>query len=138
MTTTKTNLFKNKEDYLAFRSAWAKAATAKQTSAMDHFLFNIFVGRSSHIGFTPITNSVKLANGAAANYAHLKASQNYNRHMNVVCRLKGLKPRSKFDNTDTLTLRLRRLLRNIIQHDERLEPILIDALVSIVKGEQQL
>lgn len=63
-----TKYFETKEQFIAFRNAWAKAAQAKSLNAAHHVLFNILLGRPHDRGFTPITNKNKLANGAYLNH----------------------------------------------------------------------
>lgn len=59
-----TKLFKTKEQYLQFRQAFAKAAQAGTLRA-EHFIFlNLVRGLPYHRGFTPVTSTNKLSNGA--------------------------------------------------------------------------
>lgn len=78
--------FENKEDYLTFRKAWAKATNDPRSksellennwgkyrkdgwlTAAHHMLFNILCDRPVDVGFTPITNRNKLTNGAYLNH----------------------------------------------------------------------
>ena len=56
--------FKTKEQYLAFRKAFAAAANAGTLRA-EHFIFlNIVRGLPYTRGFTPVTRTTKLSNGA--------------------------------------------------------------------------
>lgn len=52
--------FDTKEQYLAFRSAWAKAAQAKSITSAHMVLFNVLCVRPMHVGFTPVTSPNKL------------------------------------------------------------------------------
>ena len=61
---TNNNLFKTKEQYLQFRKAFARAAQAGTLRAEHFIFFNIVRGLPYHRGFTPITNTNKLSNGA--------------------------------------------------------------------------
>ena len=63
-----TNTFETKEQYLAFRAAWATAAQSKELTAEHHILFNILCGRPIDHGFTPITKPSKLQNGFRINH----------------------------------------------------------------------
>ena len=58
-----TNTFETKDQYLAFRSAWAKAAQDKVLTGAHHVLLNILRGHPVERGFTPITKTTKLQNG---------------------------------------------------------------------------
>lgn len=67
MTTHNTN-FSTKEEYLAFRKAWAAAVNSTaQITATHHVLYNLLRGLPHDHGFTPITNANKLANGMLMN-----------------------------------------------------------------------
>lgn len=67
MTTHNTN-FNTKEEYLAFRKAWATAVNnGEEISAEHHALYNILRGYPASRGFTPITNANKLRNGTPIN-----------------------------------------------------------------------
>ncbi len=67
MTTHNTN-FSTKEEYLAFRKAWATAVNnGEEISAAHHVLYNILRGHPHSRGFTPITNANKLRNGTFIN-----------------------------------------------------------------------
>lgn len=81
-----TTYYETKEEYLTFRKAWAKACndprckkvlkennwgkyrTNSWLTAAHHVLFNILSRRPFESGFTPITNSNKLRNGAYLNF----------------------------------------------------------------------
>lgn len=121
------SIFKSKEQYLAFRAAWASSvnnAKAKPTlkttnewitatdelsadigvirvpgniKAEHHILYNILRGKPYDLGFTPITNYNKLANGAYINQGlftamiylklHLKLAADINANNYVAPRL---------------------------------------------------
>lgn len=63
-----TTYFETKDQYITFRTAWAKAAQAKQLTAAHMVMFNILCGRPHDRGFTPITKTTKLLNGAYLNH----------------------------------------------------------------------
>lgn len=63
----KTKFFKSKEDYLNFRKTWAKD---KHHSSQDIIIYNLLRGKPANNGFTPITKTVKLANGCRPNQAY--------------------------------------------------------------------
>ncbi len=68
MTTHNTN-FNSKEEYLAFRKAWATAVNnGERITSEHHVLYNLLRGHPHHRGFTPITNANKLRNGMFINY----------------------------------------------------------------------
>lgn len=97
--TTKQNLFETKEQYLAFRKAWAATVNdpqAKPTLEIQqvndrgsHYeqkhkrpgymlpahqlLFNILCGYKPYRGFTPITKHTKLKNQGYFNYGYFEA-----------------------------------------------------------------
>lgn len=58
-----------KEQYITFRTAFKALARAKQITSSDIMLYNVIRGLPVSRGFTPITNQVKLANGAIASEA---------------------------------------------------------------------
>ncbi len=70
------SIFKNKEHYLSFRAAWKTAANSAMAKngasitldAEHHILCNILRGRPFDRGFTPITSTNKLSNGAIINH----------------------------------------------------------------------
>jgi len=63
-----TNTFETKDQYLAFRSAWKKAAQEKKLTGAHHVLLNILRGHPVERGFTPITKTTKLQNGFRINH----------------------------------------------------------------------
>jgi hypothetical protein len=63
-----TTYFETKEQYLAFRSAWKKAAQEKKLTGAHHVLLNILRGHPVERGFTPITKTTKLQNGFRINH----------------------------------------------------------------------
>lgn len=63
-----TNTFETKEQYLAFRKAWATAAQNKELTGAHHVLLNILRGHPVVRGFTPITKTTKLQNGFRINH----------------------------------------------------------------------
>ncbi len=79
-----TNTFETKEQYLAFRAAWAKAAQDGKITAAHHVLLNILRGHPIERGFTPITKTTKLQSGHRINHglyfaaAQLRYMQTYN------------------------------------------------------------
>ncbi len=68
------NLFDSKEKYLAFKQKWSELAAKKQLSATMMVFYNVVRGLSLELGFTPITNTVKLENGQKPNGAYINAS----------------------------------------------------------------
>jgi hypothetical protein len=72
-TYTKTHLFNTKEEYLAFRAAWAKLAKEKKISSTMILFYNIIRGKQNRRGFSPITKPSKLENGARADQAYRTA-----------------------------------------------------------------
>lgn len=69
------NIFSSKEHYLNFRAAWAKAANDGHLTAAHHVLFNLVTGKPFYNGFTPVTNSNKLSNGAYLNLSLYDAAR---------------------------------------------------------------
>lgn len=63
-----TNTFETKEQYLAFRAAWKKAAQEKKLTGAHHVLLNILRSHPIERGFTPITKTTKLLNGFRINH----------------------------------------------------------------------
>jgi hypothetical protein len=57
------NLFDNKENYLAFKKQWSKLAEQKALDSRMVMFYNVARGMDYWRGFTPITNKVKLENG---------------------------------------------------------------------------
>lgn len=72
----KHKFFTDKEHYLSFKKAWAKASQAGKTTAAHHILYNLLRGYDISRGFTPITNRNKLENGAYINHGLYFASHN--------------------------------------------------------------
>lgn len=64
------NLFDSKEKYLAFRQQWSKLANEKKLTSTMMVFYNIVRGIPAELGFTSITNKVKLENGARADAAY--------------------------------------------------------------------
>jgi hypothetical protein len=64
-------LFPTKAAYLAMRAAWANSTQTGHTDKI--VLYNLLRGRDPKRGFTSVTNKVKLANGAAPEYAYQAA-----------------------------------------------------------------
>lgn len=58
-----TNLFNDKEKYLAFRKQWSKLASEKKLTGTMMVFYNLARGKEYMRGFTPVTNQIKLANG---------------------------------------------------------------------------
>ena len=83
----KTTFFNSKEEYLTFRKNWAVSVNSLEAkkklfegehgtrhvdgylSATQHFVYLFLCGKDVTIGFTPVTNKVKLDNGARPNRA---------------------------------------------------------------------
>lgn len=96
ITNAKQLYFQTKENYLAFRKAWADAVNSPDAkprieewertnyftgsheivryrvkgnlTATHHLVFNLLRGKDATVGFTPITNKTKLVNGMAINH----------------------------------------------------------------------
>lgn len=64
-------LFPTKAAYLAMRAAWANSTQTGYTDKI--ILYNLLRGLDPKRGFTRVTNKVKLANGAAPEYAYQAA-----------------------------------------------------------------
>lgn len=54
-----TNYFNTKDQYFAFRSAWAEAAQSKQLTAAHMMLFSVICGKDPQHGFTPFQRQSK-------------------------------------------------------------------------------
>lgn len=68
--TTHNSIFSSKEEYLAFKATWASVVNSSaEITAIHHVLYNLLRGFPHDRGFTPITNSNKLANGMLMNGA---------------------------------------------------------------------
>lgn len=63
-----TTYFETKEQYIAFRTAWAKAAQDKVLTGAHHVLFNIVCNKPIERGFAPVTSTSKLQNGFRINH----------------------------------------------------------------------
>jgi len=74
-----TNTFETKEQYLAFRATWAKAAQDGKITAAHHVLLNILRGHPIERGFTPITKTSKLQNGFRINHGLVFAADHLGR-----------------------------------------------------------
>lgn len=70
-----TNYFNTKDQYLAFRSAWAKAAQSKQLTAAHMMMFNIICGKEPQYGFTPFQRESKWSGMGIFNRGALTAYQ---------------------------------------------------------------
>lgn len=67
------NLFDNKEKYLAFKKQWSKLANEKKLTSMMMVFYNVVRGIEYFNGFTRITNPIKLENGMKPNGALTRA-----------------------------------------------------------------
>jgi len=66
--TTHNSIFSSKEEYLAFKATWASVVNSSaQITSIHHVLYNLLRGLPHDRGFTPVTNSNKLANGTMIN-----------------------------------------------------------------------
>lgn len=65
MNTNTISFVLNKDTASAFRSAWSLYAQEASASAGEHLLQALLLGKDPLRAFTPISNSVKLANGQA-------------------------------------------------------------------------
>ena len=74
---TKETIFTHKEHYLAFRAAWAESINSKEfeITGAYHMLYNILRGKAFDHGFTPITRTTKLQNGAYINLGAYNAAR---------------------------------------------------------------
>jgi hypothetical protein len=63
-----TTYFKTKQQYIAFRKAWAAAHQAKILTREHQILFNVVCNKPITHGFTPTTNITKLQNGQYINH----------------------------------------------------------------------
>lgn len=66
-----TQYFETKDQYLAFRAEWAKAAQNREwphLTGAHHVLLNILRGHPIDRGFAPITSKTKLLNGTRINH----------------------------------------------------------------------
>lgn len=75
MTTEK--YFDTKEQFIAFRNAWAKAAQAGKITAAHMLMYNAIRGKDIYHGFTPVTNKNKLGNGMPLNQGLRAAHEHY-------------------------------------------------------------
>lgn len=64
--TTKT--FETKEQFIAFKTAWANAAQAGTLDSADMMLYNIIRGKHPQYGFTPTQNLNKMYHSTYINY----------------------------------------------------------------------
>jgi len=55
----------SKQEFLSIKESFKKAEIK---SAHDYIIYNVIRGVASDKGFTPLTNPIKLANGAQSNY----------------------------------------------------------------------
>lgn len=76
-----TKYFETKDQYIAFRNAWAKAAQAGKIQASHMMLYNIIRGKDPQHGFTPFQRRSKFEGmgmfnrGAVMAHHELKAMQ---------------------------------------------------------------
>ncbi len=79
----KETFFNDKEHYLQFKAAWAKAVNNPdvQITASHHLVYNLVRGYDATRGFTPITNVNKLSNGAYINHGLYFARSNLARYI---------------------------------------------------------
>lgn len=88
----------SKQEFLQFQSAFKARAKTGSNSSADMVLYNIVRGKSAKHGFTPITNQIKINNGASEwsgfNQAKLYAS----------FRLNGPKKKETFKSLYTIEL----------------------------------
>jgi len=94
--------FATKEDYLAFRAAWAKASQQGRLFASHHLMYNLIRGKNPERGFTPITKFTKLTNGHTVNGALVDAA--WSLRMSIQDAQNGKEPYwlSMFDGTLTM------------------------------------
>jgi len=72
------NFIISKDQYLEVIKAWRET---KHHTASEHIIYNILRGYPSSRGFTPITNKIKLANGAQADLAEINAEREVTRYL---------------------------------------------------------
>ena len=72
----KIQFWASKEAYLEFKKQWAKLAKEKKITSTMIIFYNIVRGKQFSNGFTPITNPIKIANGADKNLAFKQALSN--------------------------------------------------------------
>lgn len=91
----KETFFNDKEHYLQFKAAWAKAVNDPdvQITATHHLVYNLIRGYDATRGFTPITNVNKLSNGAYINHGLYFARSALSMH--IGCAKKGRSEWSK-------------------------------------------
>ena len=77
-----TQYFETKNQYLAFRAEWAKAAQEGNLTAAHHVLLNILRGHPIDRGFAPITSKNKLMNGTRINHGLYFAADTLNGFIN--------------------------------------------------------
>lgn len=65
------NFIISKEQYLSIKARWSE--TSNCHSAKDHIIYNVLRGFPLDRGFSPVTDSNKLANGAEAWQAFTQA-----------------------------------------------------------------
>lgn len=56
----------SREEHLSFKDAWRTQFAAGRMTAADFILHAVLCGRDPQAGFSPVTNSTKLANGQRA------------------------------------------------------------------------
>lgn len=80
-----TQYFETKDQYLAFRAEWAKAAQNREwphLTGAHHVLLNILRGHPIDRGFAPITSKNKLLNGTRINHGLYFATDSLNNYIN--------------------------------------------------------
>lgn len=66
-------LFASHAEYKAYKARFKALAHSRKLAAADMLLHAILLGKDPKCGFTPITNAKKLANGAQADLAFIRA-----------------------------------------------------------------
>lgn len=69
--------FASKEHYYQYRAAFKALAHAKALTAQHMMLNNAFLNRDLEIGFSPITNPKKIANGNQSRSVEVRSSLRY-------------------------------------------------------------
>ena len=109
----KTTFFKSKEEYLAFRKAWAAACNSPERkstlvetdwgiqresgnlTATHHYIFLLLCGKDVMSSFKPITNTIKLSNGMREHQGLYYAFNMLSYKANQILSFQGEKDKTK-------------------------------------------
>lgn len=75
-----TSIFKTKDEFFAFKKAWAKASQKGLLTSAHMMLYNIIRGKHPEYGFTPTINIRKMANSGYVNYGVYHAGSELKRY----------------------------------------------------------